>query len=78
MVRQIHINSSSYGMPGRAVAVEDGRVVWAGQIKNIGEAGSFDALFADDSDVERLIGLMGFSSNEAEFSPTINHIGWSR
>ena len=52
--------------------------VRAGQIKNIGEAGSFDALFCHDNDVERLIGMMGFGSNEAEFSPTINHIGWSR
>ncbi len=58
MVRQIRIKASSYGMPGRVVAVEDGQVVWAGAIKDIADAGAFDTLFCHEDDEERLIGLV--------------------
>jgi hypothetical protein len=75
MVRQIRIKSSSYDMTGRAVAVEDGQVVWAGAIKDIADAGSFDALFCHDDDVERLISLVRSGSVEAAPSPRINLFG---
>jgi hypothetical protein len=77
-VRQIEINSSSYGMPGRAVAVEDGQVVWAGAIRDIADAGSFDALFCHDDDVERLFGLVSSGNLRDADSPRINSLGSSR
>jgi hypothetical protein len=77
-VRQIQINSSSYGMPGRAVAVEDGQVVWAGAIRDIDEAGSFDALFCHDDDVERLVSLMNSGNNLEAVAPRVNPVGSPR
>ncbi len=58
MVRQIRIKASNYGMHGRVVAVENGQVVWAGTIKNFGEAGNFDTLFCHEDDEQRLIDLV--------------------
>jgi hypothetical protein len=77
-VRQIQINSSSYGMPGRAVAVEDGQVVWAGPIREIANAGSFDALFCHDDDVERLIHLVNSGSLREAVNSWINPVPSSR
>ncbi len=58
MVLRIQIKASSYGMPGRVVAVESGQVVWAGSIKDLGEAVNFDTLFCHEDDEQRLIGLV--------------------
>lgn len=77
-MRQIQINSSSYGMPGRAVAVEDGQVVWAGAIEDIADAGSFDALFCHDDDVDSLISLVNSGSFWLATGPSINPVGPSR
>ena len=57
-MRQIQIKASSYGMSGRVVAVENGQVVWAGPIKDLGEVGNFDTLFCHEDDEQRLIGLV--------------------
>lgn len=65
---QVKINSSSYGMPGRVVAVENGQVVWAGAIADIADAGGFDALFCHENDVDRIIVLV--RSGVAETPPS--------
>ncbi len=57
-MRQIQIKASSYGMPGRVVAVEAGQVVWAGPIKDLGDARDFDTLFIHEDDEERLSSLV--------------------
>jgi hypothetical protein len=53
----IQINPSNYGTRGEIVAVEDGMIVWTGPIEAVAEAGSFDALFCHDDDVNRLKSL---------------------
>ncbi len=58
MVRQIQIKASNYGMPGRVVAVEKGQAIWAGPIKEFGEAANFDTLFCHGDDEQRLADLV--------------------
>jgi hypothetical protein len=77
MVPKIQINSSSYGMPGRAVAVERGQVVWAGAIQDIADASSFDALFCHDDDVQWLASLVRSSIIAEALNPRINSVGSS-
>ena len=55
---RIRVNASHYGTPGEIIAVERGQIVWAGLIKDIDEAGGFDAVFCHDDDVERLMSLV--------------------
>jgi hypothetical protein len=55
---RVQINASSYGQPGEVVAVENGQVVWTGPIKDLAEAGGFDALFCHDDDEDLLIRLL--------------------
>lgn len=52
---RIRITASRHGTPGEVVAVEDGLVVWAGPIEDLGEAGNFDELFCHDDDEPSLI-----------------------
>lgn len=57
-MRQIQIKASNYGMRGRVVVVENGQVIWAGPIKDVGEASNFDTLFCHEDDEQRLIDLV--------------------
>jgi hypothetical protein len=72
---RISVNASRYGTPGEIIAVERGQVVWAGLIKDIDEAGCFDALFCHNDDEEWLIRVMLSDSAGAALSPRMNPIG---
>jgi hypothetical protein len=54
LMPRIRITASAHGTPGEALAVENGRVFWAGPLEEITEGWPFDALFCHDDDEERL------------------------
>jgi hypothetical protein len=60
---RISISTSPHGSPGKIVAVENRKVVWAGPIEGIAEAWPFDMICCHEDDEEQLDRLLRGDGN---------------